>query len=239
MTEVRYAIPLHSTITVSEGQHVEAGQALTDGNVNPGKILKIKDIRGVQKYIVSEVSKVYKNGGVNINDKHIEIITRQMMRRVKIENPGDTGFMTGTTVDWYDFLAANKACEAEGKAPAVGKRQLLGVTKAALATDSFLSAASFQETARVLTDAAVKGKVDPLIGLKENVIIGSLIPAGTGLKAHRDITAVPVIPENAKLITGEEYDPSSPDAAMFENAYLAEINERNELLDSKEPVAED
>jgi len=236
MTEVRYAIPLHSTITVGEGQHVEAGQALTDGNVNPGKILKIKDIRGVQKYIVSEVSKVYKNGGVNINDKHIEIITRQMMRRVKIENPGDTGFMTGTTVDWFDFLAANKKCEAEGKAPAVGKRQLLGVTKAALATDSFLSAASFQETARVLTDAAVKGKVDPLIGLKENVIIGSLIPAGTGLNSHRDITAVPVIPANAKLITGEDYDPSSENAAMFENEYLAEVNAQNELLDSKDSV---
>jgi len=233
MTEVRYAIPLHSTITVSEGQHVEAGQALTDGNVNPGKILKIKDIRGVQKYIVSEVSKVYKNGGVNINDKHIEIITRQMMRRVKIENPGDTGFMTGTTVDWFDFLAANKKCEAEGKAPAVGKRQLLGVTKAALATDSFLSAASFQETARVLTDAAVKGKVDPLIGLKENVIIGSLIPAGTGLKAHRNITAVPVIPENAKLITGEEYDPESPNAGMFKNDYLEEVREIDEVLDAK------
>ncbi|SCW65151.1 DNA-directed RNA polymerase subunit beta' [Ruminococcaceae bacterium YRB3002] len=232
ITEVRYAIPLHSTISVKPGDHVEAGQALTDGNVNPNKILKIKDIRAVQRYIVNEVTKVYKHGGVSINDKHIEIITRQMMRRVKIENPGDTGFMTGTTVDWFDFLAANKRCEEEGKAPAVGKRQLLGVTKAALATDSFLSAASFQETARVLTDAAVKGKVDPLIGLKENVIIGSLIPAGTGLAAHRDITAVPVIKANAKLITGEEYDENSEDAEMFENEYLDEVNELNEKLDA-------
>ncbi|MBR2524325.1 MAG: DNA-directed RNA polymerase subunit beta' [Clostridiales bacterium] len=240
ITEKSYPIPLHATITVSEGQHVEAGQALTDGNVNPSKILKIKDIRGVQKYIVSEVSKVYKNGGVNINDKHIEIITRQMMRRVRIEDPGDTGFMTGTTVDWYDFIAANDKCEAEGKAPAIGKRQLLGVTKAALATDSFLSAASFQETARVLTDAAVKGKVDPLIGLKENVIIGSLIPAGTGLDSHRNITAVPVIPANAKLITGEDYDENSENASMFKNEYLEAVNQQNEILDSKEAaMAED
>ena len=239
ITEKVYPIPLHATVTFSEGQTVEAGQALTDGNVNPNDIMRVKDHRGVQKYIIAEVSKVYKNGGVNINDKHIEIITRQMMRRAKIENPGDTGFMTGTSVDWYDYLARNKECEEQGLAPATGKRQLLGVTKAALATDSFLSAASFQETARVLTDAAVKGKVDPLIGLKENVIIGSLIPAGTGLSVHRDVTAVPVIPANAELITGHAYDPDSEDAKIFENEYLDEVNEVNEELDALDAQSSD
>ena len=231
MASVRYSIPLHANISVQNGQHVEAGEPLTDGNVNPGKILKIKggDMRPVQKYILSEVSKVYFNGGVSINDKHIEIITRQMMRRVRIENPGDTGFMTGTTVDIFDFKAANKALEEQGNDNlAVGKSLLLGVTKAALATDSFLSAASFQETARVLTDAAVKGKVDPLIGLKENVIIGSLIPAGTGLKAHRNITAVPVIPANAELL-GKD-----PSDEIFRNEYLEAVKEANEVLDAKE-----
>ena len=162
--------------------------------------MKIKGVRGVQKYIVSEVVKVYKSGGVTINDKHIEIITRQMMRRIRVDDPGDTDLMTGTTVDMFDFEAENDKAEAAGLRPATGKRQLLGITKASLATDSFLSAASFQETARVLTDAAVKGKVDPLIGLKENVIIGKLIPAGTGVPRYRNITAVPVLPENNELL---------------------------------------
>ena len=238
ITEREYDVNLNSTLRVSDGDVVEAADQLTDGTVNPSDIMKIKGVRGVQKYILSEVVKVYKNGGVGINDKHIEIITRQMMRRVKIEDPGDTRFMTGTTVDILDFDVTN----SEGLAsnpdfrPAVGKRQLLGITKASLNTDSFLSAASFQETARVLTDAAVKGKTDELIGLKENVIIGSIIPAGTGLARYRNITAVPVIKENCKVITGEDFDPLSDEAAMFDNDFLDAIRaeEEEDLLYSED-----
>ncbi|MBR3700281.1 MAG: DNA-directed RNA polymerase subunit beta', partial [Clostridiales bacterium] len=173
-------------------------------------------------------------GGVNINDKHIEIITKQMMRRVQIDDPGDTGFMTGTTVDWYNFISRNRDCEEQGKRPANGKTILLGIAKAASASDSFMSAASFQETAKVLTDAVIKGKVDPLIGIKENVIIGALIPAGTGIKAHSDITAVPVIKANSKLITGHEYGESESDTEFFANDYLDQIQARNELLDEQD-----
>lgn len=227
ITECRYSVPTSATLKVADGDVVEAADMLTDGAVNPADIMRIKGVRGVQKYIVSEVIKSYKSGGVSINDKHIEIITRQMMRRVRIDDPGDTPFMTGTTVDMLDFEAANEKAEQEGLKPATGKRQLLGITKASLATDSFLSAASFQETARVLTDAAVKGKIDPLIGLKENVIIGSIIPAGTGVPKYRDITAVPVIKENAKVLTGEDYDPSSDNASMFQNSYLDMVEREN------------
>ncbi|MFA5727163.1 MAG: DNA-directed RNA polymerase subunit beta', partial [Saccharofermentanaceae bacterium] len=173
---------------------------------------------------VSEVVKVYKSGGVTINDKHIEVITRQMMRRMRIDDPGDSPFMTGTTVDIFDFIAENAKLEGvEGAKLASGKRQLLGITKASLSTDSFLSAASFQETARVLTDAAVKGKVDPLIGLKENVIIGSIIPAGTGVRKYRDITAVPVVKENCKIITGDDYSSDANSVAQFKNEYLDDL----------------
>lgn len=185
---------------MTNGDFVEAGDLLTDGTVNPQEIMKIKGVRGVQKYIISEVIKVYKSGGVTINDKHIEIITRQMMRKIRIDDPGDTSLMTGSMVDMFDYEAENNIAEAKGLESAKGKRTLLGITKASLATDSFLSAASFQETTRVLTDAAVKGKIDPLYGLKENVIIGKLIPAGTGMIRYRNITAVPVIPENRELI---------------------------------------
>jgi DNA-directed RNA polymerase subunit beta' len=143
---------------------------------------------------------VYKSGGVTINDKHIEVITRQMMRKIRIDDPGDTELMTGSLVDMFDYEAANEKAEILGAIPAKGKRTLLGITKASLATDSFLSAAPFQETTRVLTDAAVKGKIDPLYGLKENVIIGKLIPAGTGMPRYRNITAVPNIPENAAFL---------------------------------------
>ena len=198
--EKHYAIPYSATIRVKDGQFVEAGDLLTDGTVSPQEIMKIKGVRGVQKYIVGEVIKVYKSGGVTINDKHIEVITRQMMRKVRIDDPGETDLMTGSTVDMFDFEDANVKVESQGKAPAVGKRILLGITKASLATDSFLSAASFQETTRVLTDAAVKGKIDPLYGLKENVIIGKLIPAGTGMVRYRNLTAVPVLPENNELL---------------------------------------
>ncbi len=235
MAERVYNIGLSATIKVKDGETVEAAEPLTDGAINPSDIMRIKDERAVQRYIVEEVIKVYKSGGVTINDKHIEIITRQMMRRVRIEDPGDTKLMTGTTVDMLDFEAANEECNAAGLTPATGKRQLLGITKASLSTDSFLSAASFQETARVLTDAAVKGKKDPLIGLKENVIIGNLIPAGTGVQRYRDITAVPVIKDNCEVIKGHAFDADNEeDAEYFANDYLDEILEaeaEEEVLD--------
>jgi DNA-directed RNA polymerase subunit beta' len=197
---VTIAIPLSSPILPNDGDMIEAGDLLTDGSVNPHDIMRIKGVRGVQKYIIGEVLKVYKNNGVEINDKHLEIITRQMMRKIKIDDPGDTELMTGTMVDMFDFERENDRVSKLGLTPASGKRVLLGITKASLATDSFLSAASFQETTRVLTDAAVKGKIDPLVGLKENVIIGKLIPAGTGMAAYRNITAVPVVEQNFDLL---------------------------------------
>jgi len=231
---MEYKVPSHATITVKNGQIIEAGDQIIDGKIDPKEILKVKDIRAVQKYIISEVTKVYyTGGGVNINDKHIEIIAKQMMRRVKIDDPGDTAFMTGTTVDLYDFVSENEKCEAAGKKPAEGKTILLGIAKAASASDSFMSAASFQETAKVLTDAVIKGKVDPLLGIKENVIIGSLIPAGTGIAAHNDITAVPVLKENAEIITGHQYGAESSDSALFENPYLEEVRKKNAILDEQ------
>ncbi|MBQ1744907.1 MAG: DNA-directed RNA polymerase subunit beta', partial [Clostridiales bacterium] len=233
--KMEYKVPSHATLTVTDGQVIEAGDQIIDGKIDPKEILRVKDIRAVQKYIISEITKVYyTGGGVNINDKHIEIITKQMMRRVQIDDPGDTGFMTGTTVDWYNFISRNRDCEEQGKRPANGKTILLGIAKAASASDSFMSAASFQETAKVLTDAVIKGKVDPLIGIKENVIIGALIPAGTGIKAHSDITAVPVIKANSKLITGHEYGESESDTELFANDYLDQIQARNELLDEQD-----
>ncbi len=182
-----YLIPYGSRIKVYDGDVVEAGDEITEGSVNPHDILKIKGLRGVQDYMIQEVQRVYRLQGVEINDKHIEVIVRQMLKRVKIEENGDTDFLPGSLVDWLTFENTNAALEAEGKQPAEGSRVLLGITKASLATDSFLSAASFQETTRVLTEAAIKGKIDPLIGLKENVIIGKLIPAGTGMSRYRNI----------------------------------------------------
>jgi DNA-directed RNA polymerase subunit beta' len=182
-----YLIPYGSRIKVMNGDIIEAGDPLTEGPINPHDILRIKGIRGVQDYLIQEVQRVYRLQGVDINDKHIEVIVRQMLKRVKIDENGDTDFLPGSYADWLDFEDTNAKLEAEGKEPAVGSRCLLGITKASLATDSFLSAASFQETTRVLTEAAIKGKVDPLIGLKENVIIGKLIPAGTGMNTYRRI----------------------------------------------------
>jgi len=186
-----YLIPYGSRIKVYDGDMVEAGDEITEGSVNPHDILKIKGLRGVQDYMIQEVQRVYRLQGVEINDKHIEVIVRQMLKRVKIEENGDTEFLPGSLVDWLVFENTNAALEAEGKTPANGARVLLGITKASLATDSFLSAASFQETTRVLTEAAIKGKIDPLIGLKENVIIGKLIPAGTGMPRYRNIEIQP------------------------------------------------
>ena len=182
-----YLIPYGSRIKVYDGDIIEAGDEITEGSVNPHDILKIKGLRGVQDYMIQEVQRVYRLQGVEISDKHIEVIVRQMLKRVKIEENGDTDFLPGSLVDWLTFENTNAALEAEGKEPAKGSRVLLGITKASLATDSFLSAASFQETTKVLTEAAIKGKIDPLIGLKENVIIGKLIPAGTGMSRYRNI----------------------------------------------------
>ncbi|KUJ90098.1 MAG: DNA-directed RNA polymerase subunit beta [Thermoanaerobacter thermocopriae] len=185
-----YLIPYGSRLKVHDCQVIQAGDELTEGSVNPHDLLKIKGIFAVQTYLLQEVQKVYRLQGVEINDKHIEVIIRQMMRKVKVEDPGDTSMLPGELIDMFKFEDENKKAIEKGLRPATGRRALLGITKAALATDSFLSAASFQETTRVLTDAAIKGKVDPLLGLKENVIIGKLIPAGTGLSRYRNISVV-------------------------------------------------
>ena len=182
-----YLIPYGSRIKVMDGQILEAGDALTEGSVNPHDILKIKGVRAVQDYMLREVQRVYRLQGVEINDKHIEVIVRQMLKKIRVENNGDTDFLPGTLVDVLEFEEVNERLAEEGKEPAEGKQVMLGITKASLATDSFLSAASFQETTKVLTEAAIKGKVDHLIGLKENVIIGKLIPAGTGMKRYSNI----------------------------------------------------
>ncbi len=185
--EKAYLIPYGSRIKIQDGAMLEAGDALTEGSVNPHDLLKIKGLRAVQDYMLHGVQDVYRMQGVEINDKHIEVIVRQMLKKVKIEEAGDSPYLPGTSVDVLDFNEMNENLVAEGKQPAVGKQVMLGITKASLATNSFLSAASFQETTKVLTEAAINGKVDPLIGLKENVIIGKLIPAGTGLKRYRDV----------------------------------------------------
>ena len=182
-----YLIPYGSRPKDIDGKVLEAGEPITEGSINPHDIMKIRGVRAVQDYLLCEVQKVYRLQGVDINDKHIEVIVRQMLRKVRIEKNGDTEFLPGSLVDFLDFEDMNEQLIAEGKEPAEGTRVVLGITKSALATNSFLSAASFQETTKVLTDAAIKGKIDPLIGLKENVIIGQLIPAGTGLKRYRNI----------------------------------------------------
>ena len=182
-----YLIPYGSRIKVVDGQELEAGDELTEGSVNPHDILKIKGVRAVQDYMLREVQRVYRLQGVEINDKHVEVIVRQCLQKIRVEEPGDSDLLPGSMVDALDFLELNEKLEEEGKELAEGKQVLLGITKASLATNSFLSAASFQETTKVLTEAAIKGKVDPLIGMKENVIIGKLIPAGTGMKIYRNI----------------------------------------------------
>ncbi len=185
--EHSYDIPFGSRVKVQNGEIIEAGDEITEGSVNPHDIIRIKGVKGVKNYLLSEVQKVYRLQGVDINDKHLEVVIRQMTRKIKVEETGDTDLLPGTMMDIFDFEEANERAIAQGGEPAEGKIALLGITKAALATDSFLSAASFQETTRVLTDAAIKGKIDPLVGLKENVIIGKLIPAGTGMNRYRGI----------------------------------------------------
>ncbi|WP_294183150.1 DNA-directed RNA polymerase subunit beta' [uncultured Clostridium sp.] len=185
--EVSYDIPFGSRLKVSDGDEISAGDEITEGSVNPHDILRIKGVQSVKNYLLSEVQKVYRLQGVDINDKHLEVVIRQMTRKVKIEDSGDTELLPGTLIDRFDFEDENNRIMAKGGKPAQGRVALLGITKSALATESFLSAASFQETTRVLTDAAIKGKTDPLLGLKENVIIGKLIPAGTGMNRYRSI----------------------------------------------------
>ena len=182
-----YLIPYGSRIKVQDGAVLGAGDELTEGSVNPHDILKIKGLRAVQDYMIQEVQRVYRLQGVEINDKHIEVIVRQMLKKIRIEEKGDTEFLPGTMVNVLEFDDVNEKMIAEGKEPATGVQVMLGITKASLATDSFLSAASFQETTKVLTEAAIKGKVDHLIGVKENVLIGKLIPAGTGMRKYRDV----------------------------------------------------
>ncbi|MFD1954025.1 DNA-directed RNA polymerase subunit beta' [Paenibacillus thailandensis] len=198
-----YAVTYGSRIRVTEGQHVEAGDELTDGSIDPKDMLRIKGIRGVQNYILQEVQRVYRNQGVEINDKHIEVMVKQMLRKIRIVDAGDTTLLPGSFVDMHEYEDANRDAIMAGKEPAVAKPVLLGITKASLETDSFLSAASFQETTRVLTDAAIKGKVDQLLGLKENVIIGKLIPAGTGMTRYRNIRFVGMEEEQQSDNQGE------------------------------------
>ncbi len=196
-----YHVPYGSRLKVNEGDHVEAGDELTEGSVNPHDLLKVKGVRGVQVYLLREVQRVYRLQGVDINDKHIEVMIRQMLRKVKVEEEGDTDFLPGTLVDSFEFDEVNLQVQARGGKPATARPVLLGITKASLATDSFLSAASFQETTRVLTEAAIKGRVDPLLGLKENVIIGKLIPAGTGMSRYRQLKVVTPEVETAETAT--------------------------------------
>ena len=198
-----YLIPYGSRIKIADGQVLEAGDELSEGSVNPHDILRIKGVRAVQDYMIREVQRVYRLQGVEISDKHIEVLVRQMLKKIRIEDNGDTEFLPGTLVDVLEFEEVNENLEKEGKKPAEGKQVMLGITKASLATDSFLSAASFQETTKVLTEAAIKGKVDHLVGLKENVIIGKLIPAGTGLKRYRDIQLDTGMPEEAPTVDEE------------------------------------
>ena len=239
-----YLIPYGSRIKVMDGALLEAGDELTEGSVNPHDLLKIKGIRAVQDYMLREVQRVYRLQGVDISDKHIEVIVRQMLKKVRIENNGDTDFLPGALVDVLEYEDMNEQLYADGKEPAEGKQVMLGITKAALATNSFLSAASFQETTKVLTEAAIKGKVDPLIGLKENVIIGKLIPAGTGMRRYRNTR---LSTDNDLMDTIDfEMDEEEPDQFMDEDAETVldldeadEAEEADEIMEDEEEVLQE
>jgi DNA-directed RNA polymerase subunit beta' len=205
-----YLIPKGKHVSVHEGDRVRAGEALMDGSSNPHDILKIKGEKELAKYLVDEVQEVYRLQGVKINDKHIEVIVRQMLRKVRITDPGDTDFLLGEHADKVVFLEVNDRMLEEGLQPAVAEPQLLGITKASLSTESFISAASFQETTKVLTEAAIWGKVDKLRGLKENVIMGRLIPAGTGLARYKNIGIQVEAPEGVDIVGEEEERPAAP-----------------------------
>ena len=230
-----YLIPYGSRIKILDGAVLEAGDELTEGSVNPHDLLKIKGIRAVQDYMLREVQRVYRLQGVDIADKHIEVIVRQMLKKVRIENNGDADFLPGTLVDALEYEETNERLVAEGKEPADGKQVMLGITKAALATNSFLSAASFQETTKVLTEAAIKGKVDPLIGLKENVILGKLIPAGTGMKRYRNVTlnSDERIAREKELALEAAYEEENDVAESFVEELEAEIDRLEEAEDEE------
>ena len=228
-----YLIPYGSRIKILDGTVLEAGDELTEGSINPHDLLKIKGLRAVQDYMIREVQKVYRLQGVDINDKHIEVIVRQMLKKIKVDTAGDSEFLPGTTVEVLDFNETNEALEAEGKEQAVGTQIMLGITKASLATNSFLSAASFQETTRVLTEAAINGKVDPLVGLKENVIIGKLIPAGTGMKRY---SSVKLSTDNPR---GENPDGSIMITEFEEDIEEIVESEENEVIDLVEETVDD
>ena len=228
-----YAIPYGSRIKVIDGQTIEAGDELTEGSVYPHDLLKIKGITAVQNYLLREVQRVYRLQGVDICDKHIEVIVRQMLKKVRVEECGDSNFLPGSLVNVLDYEDENERLEAEGKEPAEGKQIILGITKAALATNSFMSAASFQETTKVLTDAAIHGRLDPLIGLKENVIIGKLIPAGTGMKRYRNVT----LSTDSALIMDEDPDEDILLEEETEALENTEMSEAAEIGAEDEPVA--
>ena len=221
---MEYLIPYGSRIRVHNAQVIEAGDEITEGSVYPHDILKIKGLRGVQDYMLQEVQRVYRLQGVDINDKHIEVIVRQMLKRVRVEENGDSHFLPGSLIDWLDYEEQNTRLIRQGLTPAAGSRVLLGITKASLATDSFLSAASFQETTRVLTEAAIKGKIDPLIGLKENVIIGKLIPAGTGMPMYRNIEVI----DSKNAYTEFGYSEQNTDTTTAEEIAVIEVGEYSE-----------
>ncbi len=233
-----YLIPYGSRIKIMDGAVLEAGDELTEGSVNPHDLLKIKGIRAVQDYMLREVQRVYRLQGVDISDKHIEVIVRQMLKKVRVENNGDADFLPGTLVDVLDFEEMNEKLLAEGKEPAEGKQIMLGITKAALATNSFLSAASFQETTKVLTEAAIKGKIDPLIGLKENVIIGKLIPAGTGMKRYRDVTLSTDYKETDVFEVSDELDSEETVEAYDADDMMDEATEELVVDDVMDEVVE-
>ena len=218
---------------------IEAGAEITEGSVNPHDIMKIRGIRAVQDYLLREVQRVYRLQGVEINDKHIEVIVRQMLKKVRIEKQGDTDFLPGAYADYLEYEDMNEKLIAEGKEPAEGVRIVLGITKAALATNSFMSAASFQETTKVLTDAAIKGRIDPLIGLKENVIIGQLIPAGTGLRRYRDVKldTDSRIEERAAVLEKEKAEEEERKKAEAKNEESAE--EAEDLAEDADDLAEE
>jgi len=226
-----------STLKVTDGQLVEAGDEITEGSVNPHDMLAVKGIRGVQMYLLREVQRVYRLQGVDINDKHIEVMVRQMLKKVKIEDSGDTVLLPGALVDSFEFEKVNEEIEKQGLTPATAKPMLLGITKASLATDSFLSAASFQETTRVLTDAAIKGKVDTLLGLKENVIIGKLIPAGTGLSRYHNIMLRSDTPDG-KPVPRAEKEENNSYISPFLNGTFSTFEEDFGVLSDDEEIAE-
>ena len=235
-----YLIPYGSRIKILDGTILEAGDELTEGSINPHDLLKIKGLRAVQDYMIREVQRVYRLQGVDINDKHVEVIVRQMLKKIKVETAGDSEFLPGTTVEVLDFNEVNEKLVEEGKEPATGTQIMLGITKASLATSSFLSAASFQETTRVLTEAAINGKVDPLIGIKENVLIGKLIPAGTGMKRYNSVRLSTdnrntVLSEDdvLELSEGDEETTAEGETPAEENG---EVNTSEEVVTVSEDV---